>query len=327
MKLYNYDSDIKTNLKIKEVIAFPDMGKPGIGLKKYILEYDSPYKTGIKENDSVYAELFLGKNDTLFILVHGFASNRKKIVNYNSFMYNLVNKNFNCAFINLPFHLNRTPGNELSGRRLTHYDDKEILLFFHQSVVDIRKLIDISLDLLPVKKIIICGISLGTMVSVISMACDSRIAQGIFLIGGGNWNEIHWKGFLRFLLKGNCTEEGFITMEKCSQYYKCFPDFLNDFKEIEIKNLSWDLENYPELKQKTQKMCFLCDPVAFADRIKPENVIMINSRFDHLFSKKSTKKLWEALGKPQAYWFNRLHTSKMILNPRVFEKIYEFITR
>src|SRR5665647_1975206 len=89
MKLYSYASNVKTNLKIKEVMAFPDMGKPGIGLKKYILEYDSPYKTGIKENDSVYAELFLGKNDTLFILVHGFASNRKKIVNYNSFMYNL----------------------------------------------------------------------------------------------------------------------------------------------------------------------------------------------------------------------------------------------
>jgi hypothetical protein len=74
-------------------------------------------------------------------------------------------------------------------------------------------------------------------------------------------------------------------------------------------------------------MCFLCDPAAFANRINPENVIMINSRFDHLFSKKSTKELWEALGKPQAHWFNKLHTSKMILNPRVFEKIYEFITR
>ena len=242
-------------------------------------------------------------------------------------MYNLVNKNFNCAFINLPFHLNRTPGNELSGQRLTCYDDKEILLFFHQSVVDIRKLIDISLDLLPVKKIIICGISLGTMISVISMACDSRISKGIFLIGGGNWYEIHWKGLLRFVLKGNCNQEGFITKRKCSQHYRCFPDFLNDFKEIEIKNLSWDLENYPELKQKTQKMCFLCDPVAFADRINPGNVIMINSKFDHLFSKKSTIKLWEALGKPQIYWFNRLHTSKMILNSRVFEKIYEFITR
>ena len=327
MKLYSYASDVKTNLKIKEVMAFPEMGKPSVGLKKYILEYDSPYKTGIKENDCVYAELFLGKNDTLFILVHGFTSNRKKIVTYNGFMYNLVNKNFNCAFINLPFHLNRTPGNELSGQRLTGYDDKEILLFFHQSVVDIRKLIDISLDLLPVKKIIICGISLGTMISVISMARDSRISQGIFLLGGGNWNEIHWKGFLRFVLKGNCSQEGFITKEKCSRYYKFFPDFLNDFKEIELENLSWDLENYPELKQKTQKMCFLCDPVAFADRINPENVIMINSKFDHLFSKKSTKKLWDALGKPQAYWFNRPHTNKMILNPRVFEKIYEFITR
>ena len=33
------------------------------------------------------------------------------------------------------------------------------------------------------------------------------------------------------------------------------------------------------------------------------------------------------MGKPQAYWFYRSHTSKMILNPRVFEKMHEFITR
>ncbi|MCL4415158.1 MAG: alpha/beta hydrolase [Actinobacteria bacterium] len=327
MKLYSYANDIKTNLKIREVMAFPDIGKPPVGFKKYILEYDSPYRTGIKENDSVYAELFLGKNDKLLVFVHGFAANQKKIVNYNSFIYNLVNKGFNCAFINLPFHLNRAPGVELSGQRLISYDDKETLLFFHQSVVDIRKLIDISLDLLPLKKIIICGVSLGTMVSVISMSCDSRISKGIFLIGGGNWNEIHWKGFLRFLLKGNCSQEGFITKEKCSQYYTRFPDFLKDFKEIKIEDLTWDLENYPELKQKVQKMCFLCDPVAFANKINPENVLMINSRFDHYFSKKSTKELWEALGKPRIYWFNRLHTSKLILNPRIFEKIYEFITR
>jgi hypothetical protein len=327
MKLYSYDSDVKTNLKIREVMAFPEMGKSGNGLKKYILEYDSPHKTGIKENDRVYAELFLGKNDTLFILAHGFAANQKKITTYNSFIYKLVNKNFNCAFIDLPFHLNRKPENELSGQRLTGYDDKETLLFFHQSVVDIRKLIDISLDLLPVKKIIICGISLGTMVSVISMACDNRISRGIFLIGGGNWFEIHWKGFLRFKLKGNCSSEGFITKGKCRQYYEYFPEFMKDFRETEIENLSWDLENYPGLKQKVQKMCFLCDPEAFASRINPDNVIMINSRFDHLFSKKSTKILWEALGKPIIYWFNGLHSSKILLKPRVFEKIYKFITQ
>ena len=33
------------------------------------------------------------------------------------------------------------------------------------------------------------------------------------------------------------------------------------------------------------------------------------------------------MGKPKAYWFNRLYTIKMILNPRVFEIIYEFIAR
>jgi len=44
--------------------------------------------------------------------------------------------------------LNRTPPGEKSGERLIHNKDIETLLFFHQSVLDIKKGIDITREFL-----------------------------------------------------------------------------------------------------------------------------------------------------------------------------------
>ena len=348
MKLYNYNKELKLTYTIKKARAetnFPH---------RYVLTYESAYKTGIKKNDKVYTELFLDNDflnyniknelkkslentptninklqntETLIILTHGFSSRKDKLRNYYFLINKITQKNLNCAFINLPFHLNRTPTDEISGRRLLYFNDVGILEFFHQSVVDIRKLIDIILNIRPFKNIYICGLSLGGMISIISMVYDRRIKKGIFLITGGNWKEIHWDGMLKFFLKGNCLSDGIITRKKCNNFYNKFPKFLEELKKIPLNELTNDLVDFPELKKATLKMCFLCDPLAFAHKINPENVLMINSKFDQYFTKESTTFLWEELGKPKIYWLNNLHTSKILTNPEVIKKITNFISQ
>ena len=344
MELYNYNKNENLKYHIEKV-------KKGLlkdsSFQKFILTYMSPYKTGIEENDEVHCELFLNKdssldaaikaninhtnstqpetNNPLLISIHGFSSKKDRMDNYYYFINKILEKNINCAFINLPLHLYRTPRGEESGERLIYFDDKQTLEFFHQSVVDIMKFIDIILNILPIKSINICGLSLGSMVSLITMANDRRINKGIFLIGGGNWHEIHWNSGLRFILKGNCSEEGQTTREKCREFYSNFPDFLNEFKKISSKKIPLDLKKYPELKKVTTKMCFLCDPLAFAHKINPNNVLMINSKFDFYFPKKSTLQLWEELGKPEIHWLNSLHSSKIITNAKVIKTISDFI--
>ena len=348
MKLYNYDKELKLTYTLKKARAETNF------FHRYILTYESAYKTGIKKNDKVYTELFLNNDflnyniknelkksldntptdmnklqntDTLIIFIHGFSSRKDKLGNYYFLINKITQKNLNCAFINLPFHLNRTPTDETSGKRLLYFNDVKTLEFFHQSVVDVRKFIDIILNIRPFKNIYICGLSLGGMVSIISMVYDRRIKKGIFLITGGNWKEIHWDGMLKFFLKGNCISDGIITRKKCNDFYNKFPKFLEELKKIPLNELTDDLGDFPELKKATLKMCFLCDPLAFAHKINPENVLMINSKFDQYFTTRSTTLLWEELGKPKIYWLNNLHTSKILTNPKVIKKITNFISQ
>ncbi|MEA2015109.1 MAG: alpha/beta hydrolase family protein [Actinomycetota bacterium] len=339
MDLYHYDhKNIRYNLEpiIKNNNA-----------EEFGLTYDSPYQTGLKSNDTVYARLLLNKETAykenyipgnnnrknksdLLILIHGFSTSDKKLKKYYRFLNKMNSRGLSTIFLNLPFHLNRTPEGEKSGDRLIYFDDLQTLLFFHQSVLDIIKLIDIAHRIININNIFICGASLGSMISLIAMANDKRIDKGVFLIGGGNWEEIHWKGALRFILRGNCIYRdkeyrNYTRRKACSEIYSHFPEFMEEIKKLRNKNIRIDLQDTPELKKATKKMCFLCDPLAFAHKIKPENVMMINSRLDFYFSRKSTNQLWEELGKPEIHWLNSLHSSKILNNRKIFTEINNFL--
>jgi hypothetical protein len=304
-------------------------------IKEYKLTYDSPYRSGLEENDRAYTRLFLnkdktGKKNDLLIVVHGFSTGKPKLKKYYRFINQMNSNNLSCAFINLPFHLNRTPRGEKSGERLRYFDDIQTLLFFHQSVVDIKKLIDILPEIAKFNKIYICGISLGSMISLITMANDNRIDKCVLLIGGGKWEEIHWGGVLRFVLRGSCVYKnkrysGKIRREVCREIYSNFPLFLKKIKELNAENIKINLENLPELKEVTPKMCFLCDPLAFAYKVDTKKVFMVNSRFDLYFNKKSTTQLWEELGKPKIFWINKLHSSSIIINKKIAAGIKNFL--
>jgi hypothetical protein len=305
---------------------------------KYDLTFTSPYHTGIENNDLVHVEL-RGKNiisqsgrksnntGGIVILVHGFASKNEKMYRYYHFSDSIIKKGMACAIISLPYHLKRTPPGEISGRKLITFDDIQTLKFFHQAVVDIRKLIDILDKIYTHNGIYICGTSLGCMVSIIAMAFDDRIRKGSLLMCGGNWEEIHWKGILRFILKGNCTgEENSDRRSECRKAYSQFPLFLEEIKKVQKSRLSFGLEDLKELKKVTPKSCFLCDPMAYAHMIDTNKVIMINSRFDFYFSRKSIRYLWKELGKPEIMWPGFMHSSNLLRKERLINIIYNFFT-
>jgi hypothetical protein len=59
--------------------------------------------------------------------------------------------------------------------------------------------------------------------------------------------------------------------------------------------------------------------------IKTEDVLMINSNTDHFFTRKSSKLLWNELGKPKIYWLNYPHFSSLLRNVRVINIISDFL--
>jgi len=352
MELYNYKIDNNNDFEIK----FDNSNKYKLenDIKKFILLYKSPYETQLEINNTVYSEIFLKdefftqpvnfiqdniletiKNNFKFfnkeipfiIFLHGFSTKNEKLNNYYKFIQNIVKANFACIFINLPFHLNRRPINEESGARLIYYDDVDTLLFFHQCVVDIKRAIDIIQYLFSPKEVDICGLSLGSMVTAISMAFDDRINKGILILGGGNWEEIHWNGILKFILKGNCTNGGKISKDVCHNYYKNFPEFVKNIKKIDPQNITLELDNNTLLQNLCTKKCYLCDPIAFAYKINPDKVLMINSKIDHFFSKKSTMQLWKEIGKPEIHWYIYPHFSNILNKKEIFNLILKFLNK
>jgi len=298
--------------------------------KKYILTFNSSYRTGIKNNDTVYSELFIIKNRPapMVLLLHGLGSKQSSLKNYYCFIEDIVKNELSCIFLNLPFHLKRTPDGEQSGERNIYFDDIDTLKFYHQAVVDIRRLLDIVTGIFEFSEKIICGFSMGSMIAAIALAVEERFSKGILILSGGNWNEVHWNSFLSYVLKGNClkNEGDVINKRKCREIYQKYPDFLTEFKKLKDPgNLDFKLSSDQKLREKTIKMCFLCDPLTYAHMINPEKVIMINSKFDHFFNKKSTKQLWDELGNPKIYWFNSPHTSKLICNRKVQKTVIDFI--
>lgn len=333
-KIYRYRKEMQSGLYIKDYslstlinIPAPILEELGKISKPIVLSYPSPFITSIAENDLVHAELFMNhnKNNTLLILLHGFSSKLHRLRNYYDFIASALNQGINCAFLNMPFHLQRTPAGEISGERLIYFDDIHTLEFYHQAVVDTKRLIDIVQDSFGFKRIILCGFSLGSMVSTISIATDCRINKGILVFGGGNWFEIHWNSTLAYILKGNCMQDGEITKEKCSLIYKDFPDFLKEFKTTDMELIDFELSKTGSLKDKTTRKCFLCDPLAFGHKISPEKILILGSKLDHFFTKNSVIQLHNEIGNPEIHWFNRIHSSAILADNHAKTYIFDFI--
>ena len=326
--LYKHDTTYNSNCKIK-----------GSGLK-YTVRFDSPFKTGIAENDLVYGEVFLNehghngnhfkesKNPNIILLLHGFASRPGRLGNYYSFIKDMNSSGFAVAFMHQPYHLMRTPENEKSGHRLIYFNDIQTLDFYNQAVLDARKFIDILQKDFNFSQISLCGFSLGSMVSTIIAAIDKRIARTVLVMGGGNWYRIHWQSMLSFVLKGNCVDGGKVSRKKCKNFYKDFPEFKKAFiKNVDLsKKNTGDFEKLIQFKEKPAKACFLCDPLIFAPLLDPRKVLMINSRLDHYFPRKSVLELWESIGRPKIYWLNRFHSSKVLSIPKITGLIKDYIS-
>ncbi|OQA21375.1 MAG: Alpha/beta hydrolase family protein [Actinobacteria bacterium ADurb.Bin346] len=297
--------------------------------KLFTIKYPSPFITSVEENDTVYSELFINsiKSSGLIILLHGFSSSPTKLANYYRFIDAALENGFSCAFLNMPYHLNRTPANEKSGERLIYFDDVQTLKFYHQAVVDIRRLTDILKENFNFKKIFLCGFSMGSMLSIITTAIDNRIDKAALIFGGGNWFEIHWNSMLAYVLRGNCIRDGIITKDKCREIYTAFPSFLKEFKSADISSIGLEHCDSISLRDKIVKKCFLCDPLAFAHRLDRHKVIMLGSRLDHFFSKKSLLQVWEEAGRPELHWFFELHTSFILNNKHARKLIFGFYQR
>jgi hypothetical protein len=133
---------------------------------------------------------------------------------------------------------------------------------------------------------------MGGMVCEIAMAIDLRISSGIFIVTGGNLEEVSWGSKNEDVKTGHACSR-----EECREAYSQYPNYL---KEIEQKGI----ENVTPAKE-----CFLFDPCTFASYTGNRPILMINARKDEIVSKRATMNLWDAYGRPELIWLPGTHAS------------------
>ncbi|BBJ28954.1 alpha/beta hydrolase family protein [Athalassotoga saccharophila] len=274
-----------------------------------IIEFKSPVPSGIERVDRAKALLFKSNNSKKgIVFIHGTGQRNFDHLKYYPLIFS--KSGYTTLMPVLPYHFERTPEGQKSGLSFIKGTDKQLAKRFDQAVTEILTWVD-YLERMGFKEINIMGFSFGGMIATISMAIDKRIRKGSFVVTGGNYEYITWHSIATKVLRVNYEENKLCTPLICNIKHRIFERMIEEFNDLK------DLEK--------MHPCFTYDPSIFAKFIKPENVIFFEALFDLFIPKKSSKDLWERMGRPHKYRLFSGHlTSHLFFRRYIAGKTLEF---
>lgn len=140
----------------------------------------------------------------------------------------------------------------------------------HDYVVEVRQALDwlTQQPSIDTDRIGLLGMSLGAIVGSLTTGVDPRVRSEVLLLGGGDLPGIIF----------STRERSFVKMRN---------------RLMEEQRVS------PEaLKQDAEKTLATVEPLNYAYRLPPNNILMINAYFDQAIPRPYTLALWEKIGKP-----------------------------
>jgi len=173
----------------------------------------------------------------------------------------------------LPGYGPRKPKETGPNEKLTRKDMEAMILGLRQSVLDVRRAGDwlaARPDVEP-SRVGLVGISLGAVVGSLAAGVDDHFGRSVFLIGGGDLPEIVMNGSKE-------TAEAKARLEK------------DGFTVDQLRERWRDVE-----------------PLTFASRIRPSEVLLINADADEVIPKVCTERLRAAMGAPSIRWIKGGH--------------------
>jgi predicted esterase len=244
-----------------------------------------------EKDNSIFGEIFIPHSSgrvPLIILVPGFGDD--SAVPALLMGRSLVKLGMAAFTLYTVFHSRRRP--PASGGPARMDTASECLDGFRSTVNDVRCMVEwaTTSDNIDSGKIAIIGASMGGMISTIAMALEPRIAAGIFMVTGGNLEEMSWAGAKDLPAIGHAC-----TREECREVYSHYPTFL---EEVTAKGLA-DVT--------PAKECFLFDPLTFAPGLQGRPILMLSALEDEIVPRISATSFWEACGEPRIVWLATNH--------------------
>jgi len=170
---------------------------------------------------------------------------------------------------------------------------------FHKYVVEVRQALD-WLTLQPsidTNRIGLVGMSLGAIVGSLTAGVDPRIRSEVLLLGGGDLPGIIF----------STSERSYVKMRN---------------RLMEERQIS------PEtLKQDAEKTLATVEPLNYAYRLPPSNILMINAYFDETIPRPYTLALWEKIGKPHLIFVPTGHYTAALFLWYAEAKTYEHLRK
>jgi dienelactone hydrolase len=259
------------------------------------LRYPSPMQGAIAENNVVHAEYFLpassqwtGKRMPAAVVLHILGADFP----LSRFMAaRLADNGIAALFVQLPYYGKRKPPEKPEVKFLSG-DMNRSQQAMQQGVLDIRRAFAwlASRPEVDPSNIYCTGVSLGGIMSALSVAVDPTVKGGVFTLAGGGLADILWN----------------------------MPE-----KEARIYRAAWEKSgrSFDDLRALVDPL----DPLTYAASLKNKRVKMIAAKVDEVVPPKSAKALWQAAGQPPIVWYDAGHYSAVAFLLPALEETIQFI--
>lgn len=256
----------------------------------FAVRFPSPIETRDAVNNTVHAEYFrpLGAEKrpaviVLHILAGDFALSRYIAAR-------LADRGVAAMFVKMPYYGERRPPGV--SRAMLSVDVERSLNSLKQGVCDVRRAAAwlACQNEVDANRLGVTGISLGGIISALSVAIDPAINRGVFLLAGGGLADI------------------FYAMPEAAR--------LREMWEMAGKSKA-------DLVELTRPI----DPLTYAERLVGKRVLMMAGNSDEVVPPSCARALWMKAGRPPIRWLDCGHYSAISYLLPALRQTVEFFER
>ena len=240
---------------------------------QYWLSFPSAVKTDVPENNTVWCRFWQPKDGAkrrpAAVLLHWLGGNfdALEIVGLR-----MAESGIATLMLYMPGYGPRRPKDGPKDKLATK-DMDAMIATLRQAVLDVRRAGDwlASRPDVEPSRVGLVGISLGAVVGSLTAGIDDRFGRSVFLIGGGDLAAIVMHGSKETAAAKERLEKAGYSVDQLREMWK-------------------DI-----------------DPITYASRVRPEEILLINAEADEVIPKECTTRLRSAMGSPEVRWFKGGH--------------------
>jgi hypothetical protein len=252
--------------------------------------FPSAYTSPHAENNTVHGLADLRPEGTAraaLIFLHGHMMTRATLFPLLWYSRQVVSEGFDVYYLNLPYHMLRTPRGSYSGQYSLNADIPGSALAFMQGVRDVRALLTWIEHTchLPVA---LAGISLGAFTACMTAVVDARPLAVVSVLGGASLACIPWDGYQGGKIRRQL-QAGGTTLEQLEHAWR------------------------------------LVSPGYWQPKLEPKRILMIGGMYDQIVTPANTEKLWNAWARPPIRWFPCGHVSSAVYHREISQEMSAFL--